>query len=110
MAKYWETIAKKLKADGWDVGWVEATYDGEPGWTAIAIRGKERHSIHANDITLALQELEASCSPLERPEQATERRGHYLGKRSASSPTFRTFKIKANSVSAMMRSPASRLE
>jgi hypothetical protein len=66
VAKHWETIVEKLKADGWEVRWVEAMHDAESGWTATAIRGKERHSNHANDITLAFQELEASCSPLSR--------------------------------------------
>lgn len=61
VAKYWESIAEKLKSDGWEVRWVEAMHDAEPGWTATAIRGKDRHSTHANDITLAFQELEASC-------------------------------------------------
>lgn len=75
MVKYWETIAKKLKADGWEVRWVEAMHDGEPGWTATAIRGKERHSIQANEITLAFQELEANCSPLKRSEQSDAERG-----------------------------------
>jgi hypothetical protein len=59
--KYWETIVEKLKCEGWSVRWIEATQDGESGWTATAIREKERHSTHANDITLAFQELEASC-------------------------------------------------
>ena len=65
MAKYWETIIKKLKAEGWEVRWVEAMHDGEPGWTATAIQGKEQRSTHANDITLAFQELEASCNQSE---------------------------------------------
>lgn len=62
VAKYWETIVEKLKFAGWEVRWVEAMHDGESGWTATAVRGKERNSTHANDITLAFQELEASCS------------------------------------------------
>ncbi len=62
MAKYWETIFEKLKSEGWEVRWIEAMHDGVSGWTATAIRGRERHSTHANDITLAFQELEASCS------------------------------------------------
>jgi hypothetical protein len=61
MAKYWETIVEKLKSAGWEVRWTEATQEGESGWTATAVRGKERHSSHANDITLAFQELEANC-------------------------------------------------
>jgi len=64
VAKYWETIVEKLKSDGWQVRWTEAMHDGASGWTATAVRGKERHSTHANDITLAFQELEASCNPL----------------------------------------------
>lgn len=64
MAKYWETIVGKLRSAGWEVRWVEAVQDGESGWTATAIRGKERHSTHVNDITLAFQELEASCHTL----------------------------------------------
>jgi len=61
VAKYWETIVKKLQAAGWEVRWIEAMHDAEAGWTATAIRGKKRYSTHANDITLAFQELEASC-------------------------------------------------
>lgn len=61
MAKYWETIVEKLKSSGWEIRWIEAIQDGESGWTATAVRGKERHSTQANDITLALQELEATC-------------------------------------------------
>lgn len=60
MAKYWETIVENLKSAGWEVRWIEAMHDGEPGWTATATRGKERHSSHANDLTLAFQELEAN--------------------------------------------------
>ena len=67
MAKYWETIVEKLKSAGWKVRWTEAMHDGESGWTATAIRGKERRSTHANDITLAFQELEASCNQQEKP-------------------------------------------
>ncbi len=67
MAKYWETIVEKLKSDGWQIRWVEAVQDGESGWTATAIRGKERHSTHANDITLAFQELEANCAAAPKP-------------------------------------------
>jgi len=63
MAKYWETISEKLKSDGWKVRWVEAMNNGEPGWTATATKGRERHSTHANDITLAFQELEECCKP-----------------------------------------------
>jgi len=61
MAKYWETISEKLKSTGWKVRWVEAMSNGEPGWTATATKEAERHSTHANDIALALQELEESC-------------------------------------------------
>ncbi len=60
--KYWESIVEKLKASDWEVRWTEAMHDGEIGWTATAVREKERHSSHANDITLAFQELEPSCS------------------------------------------------
>jgi len=62
VAKYWETIVEKLKSAGWEVRWIEAMHDGEPGWTVTATRGKERHSSHANDLTLAFQELEANCA------------------------------------------------
>lgn len=62
VVKYWESIEEKLKASGWEVRWTEAMHDGEIGWTATAVRGKERHSSHANDVTLAFQELESSCS------------------------------------------------
>ena len=55
---YWEKTVEKLKADGWQVRWVEAMHDQEPGWTVTITRGTERHSIHANDLTLAFQELE----------------------------------------------------
>lgn len=61
MAKYWESLVEKLKSDGWEVRWTEAMHDRENGWTATAIRGKERHSTHAKDITLAFQELEEIC-------------------------------------------------
>ena len=61
MAKYWEIISEKLKSEGWNVRWVEAMNNGEPGWTATATKGTERHSTHANDIMLAFQELEESC-------------------------------------------------
>jgi hypothetical protein len=82
VAKYWETIVEKLKSDGWQIRWVEAVQDGESGWTATAIRGRERHSTHANDITLAFQELEANCAPApkqpvgrqEFPRKVTPRR------------------------------------
>jgi len=57
--KHWESILKKLQQDGWTVRQVEAMHDGEPGWSATATKGKERHSIHSNDLTLAFQELEA---------------------------------------------------
>jgi hypothetical protein len=67
MAKYWETLVEKLKSAGWEVRWIEAMHDGENGWTATAVRGKERHSTHANDITLAFQELEACCASQEKP-------------------------------------------
>jgi len=63
LAKHWESIVEKLKAAGWEVRWIEAMHDGEAGWTATAIRGKERRSSHANDLTLAFQELEANCAP-----------------------------------------------
>jgi len=36
-------------------------HDVETGWTAIATCGGIRHSTHANDITLAFQELEETC-------------------------------------------------
>lgn len=68
MAKYWETIVEKLRLEGWQVRWVEAMHDRESGWTVTATRGKERHSTHANDITLAIQELDASCLP---PQKTT---------------------------------------
>lgn len=67
VAKHWETIVEKLKSSGWEVRWIEAMQDGESGWTATAVRGKERHSTHANDITLAFQELVASCSQSKSP-------------------------------------------
>lgn len=62
VVKYCEIIVEKLKADGWQVRWTEAMHDGAVGWTATAIRGKDRHSTHANDVTLAIQELEANCT------------------------------------------------
>jgi len=61
MAKLWETISETLTAAGWTVRYVEAMHDGAPGWTAIAVKGDKRHSTHANDITLAFQELEQAC-------------------------------------------------
>ncbi len=67
VAKYWESIVEKLKSAGWEVRWTEAMHDGESVWTAIAVRGKERYSTHANDITLAFQELEAGCAPQKKP-------------------------------------------
>lgn len=72
VAKYWETILEKLKDEGWNVRWVEATQGGESGWTAIATRGKERHSTHANDITLAFQELEATCHSVPKHPEPVE--------------------------------------
>ena len=60
--KHWETILDKLKSQGWQVRWVEAKHGGESGWTVTATLGKQRHSTHANDISLAFQELEASFS------------------------------------------------
>jgi hypothetical protein len=68
--KYWESIVEKLKTDGWQVRWTEAMHDGEVGWTATATRGKERHSAHANDVTLAFQELEANCAAAPREQKA----------------------------------------
>lgn len=65
--KYWEIIVEKLKSAGWKVRHTEAMHDGESGWTATAVRGKERYSTHANDITLAFQELEASCEQTPPP-------------------------------------------
>lgn len=64
VAKYWETIIEKWKSAGWEVRWIEAMHDGEAGWTATATRGRERHSSHANDLTLAFQELEANCGTI----------------------------------------------
>ena len=46
---------------GWSVRHMEAMHDGEAGWTAIAMRDGVRHPIHANDITLAVQELTELC-------------------------------------------------
>lgn len=71
VAKYWETIVERLKSAGWQVRWIEAKQDGESGWTATAVRGGARHSSHANDITLAFQELEASCGTIRRPPGKT---------------------------------------
>ena len=59
--KQWERVYKNLKKDGWTVRHVEAMHDAETIWTAIATRGDVRHSTHANDITLAFQELEECC-------------------------------------------------
>ncbi|HEY5748586.1 MAG TPA: hypothetical protein VIU12_21095 [Chryseolinea sp.] len=75
VAKHWETILEKLKIDGWNIRWIEATQEGEVGWTAIALRGTERHSTHANDITLAFQELEACCQQTQKPHNPANRRG-----------------------------------
>ena len=61
MEKYWEKVAEKLKTAGWQIRWVEAMQDHESGWTVSAIKGDLRHSIHANDLTLAFQELEVFC-------------------------------------------------
>lgn len=61
MAKFGENIVEKMKSAGWEVRWIAAMHGGEPGWTATALRGKERHSSHANDLNLAFQELEANC-------------------------------------------------
>lgn len=69
VAPYWQTIVAKLRSAGWEVRWTEAMHDAEPGWTAIATREKERHSTHANDLTLAFQELEASCFPNPPPSR-----------------------------------------
>ncbi len=74
VAKYWESIVEKLKSDGWEMRWTEAMHDGVSDWTATATRGRERHSIHANDITLAFQELEASCSRNVTRHEPTRRR------------------------------------
>lgn len=63
-------IFERLKADGWQVRWIEAMHDGEAGWTTIATKGKERHSSHANDLTLAFQELEANCAIVSKPPTA----------------------------------------
>lgn len=76
MAKFWESIVEKLKSEGWEVRWIEAMQAGESGWTATAVRGKERHSIHANDITLAMQELDASCSQRPHSTQFPARKPH----------------------------------
>lgn len=65
---------EKLKTAGWEVRWIEAMHDGENGWTATAIRKKERHSVHANDLTLAFQELESSCSPKSQVSSLPTRR------------------------------------
>lgn len=68
--KYWEKVAERLADLGWQVRWVEAMHDGEPGWTVTACKGDQRHCIHANQLTLAFQELEEICmagSPTEDP-------------------------------------------
>jgi len=59
--KSWERISENLRMDGWTVRHTEAMHDAEVGWTAIATRGGVRHSTHANDITLAFQELQEVC-------------------------------------------------
>ena len=58
-AFYWQMISDALKSDGFSVDWMRIPGDrGRTIWQARASRGDERWMVSADDLSVALLELE----------------------------------------------------